>query len=217
MELDDLKKSWNALDEQLQKDKLIDEDKLAELISKYKSGTSNSIRSITGWQRFSIVVGIIAIVIVAMLWCILPSVVSDNDTKKQSTILCLFFGLTLITGIGWDFKTYLWSKKTKVDEMPILIVAERMNKFSRWMKYEVIAISVWAVAFTALYYWVMGLYNHSYLFQLMIISLLVAMDVIIIYFVYKKLIYTHLDAIKRNIDELKGLNNTEASNNSEEA
>jgi len=216
MELDDLKKSWNALDERLQKDKLIDENELTSLISKYRSGTSNSIRKITGWQRFSIAVGIIAIAIVVLLLCILPSILSDNDTKKQSTILCLFFGLTLIAGIGWDFKTYLWSKNTKLDEMPILVVAERMNKFSRWMKYEVVAISIWAVSFTGLYYWIMELYNHSFTFQIMIISLLVMMDVIIIYFVYKKLIYNHLDAIKRNIDELKGLNNTEAPNNTEE-
>ena len=37
MELDELKKSWNALDQHLQKDRLVDEDKLSELISTYKS------------------------------------------------------------------------------------------------------------------------------------------------------------------------------------
>ncbi|WP_321332473.1 hypothetical protein [uncultured Bacteroides sp.] len=206
MELDDLKKSWNALDEQLQKDELIDEDKLTQLIIKYKNGARNSIGRITSWQKFSIGAGIVTIAVILLLWCVLPSFISDANIQKRSTILCLFLGITLIAGIGWDLKTYRWIRDTKVDEMPVIIVAERMNRFRRWMKYEIIAISLWTVAFTALYYWMTELYKHSTESQLIIISSLVLIDVVIICFIYKKLIYNHLNEVNKNTNELKELN-----------
>mgnify|MGYP003184147133 CR=1 FL=1 len=37
MELDELKKSWNALNEQLQKEPIADEQQITELIAGYKS------------------------------------------------------------------------------------------------------------------------------------------------------------------------------------
>lgn len=209
MELDELKKSWNALDQHLQKDRLVDEDKLSELISTYKSNAGKSIRRLAGWQRLSVSIGIAAILIVVALWCILPRFISGN-LKDESCILCLFFAVTIILGIFWDLKTYQWIRDTKVDEMPIVQVALRMNKFRSWMKYEVIAISVWAVLFTCLYYYLVGLYHKPLLFQVIIISLLLLVDVCIIYLVYKKLIYSHLDTIKKNIEELEGLHIAEA-------
>ena len=39
MELDELKKSWNALDAQLQKEPIADEQQIKELIANYKTNT----------------------------------------------------------------------------------------------------------------------------------------------------------------------------------
>lgn len=39
MELDELKKSWNALDAQLQKEPIADEKQIKELIANYKTNT----------------------------------------------------------------------------------------------------------------------------------------------------------------------------------
>ena len=39
MELDELKKSWNALNEQLQKEPIADEQQITELIAGYKANT----------------------------------------------------------------------------------------------------------------------------------------------------------------------------------
>ncbi|WP_321480804.1 hypothetical protein [uncultured Bacteroides sp.] len=217
MELDDLKKSWNILDERLQKDHLINEEKLAKAISEYKKNTKSGIKRLATWQKISITIGVIFIPLIILLWVVLPSAICSHEYKKPITALCIFFSLTIIAGIGWDFKTYLWTHNTKIDEMPILLVAKRMNKFSQWMKYEVIAISVWTVAFTGLYYWVMKLYSHSLVFQIFIVSLLAIIDIFIIYIVYKKLIYNNLNNIKKNIDELKELNSAEIPNKTEEA
>ena len=43
MELDELKKSWNALDAQLQKEPIADEKQIKELIANYKTNTRHSL------------------------------------------------------------------------------------------------------------------------------------------------------------------------------
>ena len=43
MELDELKKSWNALNEQLQKEPIADEQQITELIAGYKANTRKSL------------------------------------------------------------------------------------------------------------------------------------------------------------------------------
>ena len=53
MELDELKKSWNALDEQLKKEPIADEKQIAGMIAEYKANARKSIGRLTGWQRFS--------------------------------------------------------------------------------------------------------------------------------------------------------------------
>ena len=43
MELDELKKSWNALDAKLQKEPIADEKQIKELIANYKTNTRHSL------------------------------------------------------------------------------------------------------------------------------------------------------------------------------
>ena len=53
MELDELKKSWNALDEQLKKEPIADEKQIAGMIAEYKANARKSIGRLTGWHRSS--------------------------------------------------------------------------------------------------------------------------------------------------------------------
>ena len=52
MELDELKKSWNALDAQLQKEPIADEKQIKELIANYKTNTRHSLGRLVILQRF---------------------------------------------------------------------------------------------------------------------------------------------------------------------
>ena len=52
MELDELKKSWNALNEQLQKEPIADEQQITELIAGYKANTRKSLGRLVVIQRF---------------------------------------------------------------------------------------------------------------------------------------------------------------------
>ena len=54
-------------------------------------------------------------------------------------------------------------------------------------------------------YWVMEYHLMSVGVQAILITLFVVFDALIIYILYKKVIYKHLDNIKKNIEELKDI------------
>lgn len=53
--------------------------------------------------------------------------------------------------------------------------------------------------------WVMGDYMLPLGVQAVLLICYIIWDVILIYFIYKRLIYKHLDNIKKNIEELKDI------------
>ena len=73
MELDELKKSWNALNEQLQKEPIADEQQITELIAGYKANTRKSLGRLVVIQRFSIGIGTICLATLLLIWLLLPT------------------------------------------------------------------------------------------------------------------------------------------------
>ena len=67
MELDELKKSWNALNEQLQKEPIADEQQITELIAGYKANTRKSLGRLVVIQRFSIGMGAVGLAALLLL------------------------------------------------------------------------------------------------------------------------------------------------------
>ena len=187
MELDELKKSWNALDEQLKKEPIADEKQIAGMIAEYKANARKSIGRLTGWQRFSIGIGVVGLALLLV------------------NTLVIFVGISILLGIWWDHKNYRWIRNTKIDEMPVAIVSKRMASFRRWTRYEIIAISVWVIVFNVLNYWVMGYYKASFGVQATLIAFFVLCDIAIIYLLYKKVAYKFLNDIKKNIEELEDI------------
>jgi len=205
MELDELKKSWSALNEHLEKEPIANEEQVKKLIVTYKTNAHKSLSRLTGWQRFSIGIGIVGISIVLIIG-LLPSLLHISEEIKQKVeALIIFVGVSLLAGMWWDYKNYCWIRDTKIDEMSVAIVSKRMASFRQWMKYEVIAISIWILVFNILYYFTMEFYNKSLAAQAILIGTFILSDVIIIYLLYKKVAYKHLDSIKKNIDDLKDI------------
>ena len=68
MELDELKKSWNALNEQLQKEPIADEQQITELIAGYKANTRKSLGRLVVIQRFSIGMGAVGLAALRLQW-----------------------------------------------------------------------------------------------------------------------------------------------------
>lgn len=205
MELDELKKSWNILDAQLQKEPIANEGQIKELIASYKANTRKSLGRLVTIQRLSIGAGALAWAIILLLWLLLPSFGFNEHLLCKTVVVLAFITASIIAGIWWDWKTYRWNKGTRIDEMSVAEVSRRMNIFRQWTKYEVIAISVWAVLFNVLNYWVMEYYRASAGIQAILITFFVIFDALIIYILYKKMIYKHLNNIKKNIEELEDI------------
>lgn len=205
MELDELKQSWNKLNQQLEKDTIADENEITNLVSKYKANTDKSLKRLTGWQRLSISLGFVGLFILLIV-CLLPSVFHIGETyQSKVNALIIFFAISLIIGICWDYQNYVSIKSIRVDSMPVAEVSKRMLKFRQWMKYEVIAISIWIILFNVVNYWVMDYYLESANTQALLILFFLTCDVVIIYFLYKKIAYKHLNKIKKNIEDLKDI------------
>ena len=200
MELDELKKSWNALNEQLQKEPIADEQQITELIAGYKANTRKSLGRLVVIQRFSIGIGTICLATLLLIWLLLPTFGFNEQLQEKIVPFLGFIAISILAGMWWDWKTYRWNKNTHIEEMSVAEVSRRMTTFRQWTKYEVMGISIWIILFNILNYWLM-----SVGVQAILITLFVVFDALIIYILYKKVIYKHLDNIKKNIEELKDI------------
>ena len=171
MELDELKKSWNALNEQLQKEPIADEQQITELIAGYKANTRKSLGRLVVIQRFSIGIGTICLATLLLIWLLLPTFGFNEQLQEKIVPFLGFIAISILAGMWWDWKTYRWNKNTHIEEMSVAEVSRRMTTFRQWTKYEVMGISIWIILFNILNYWVMeyhlrsaGSHDLAYLF-----------------------------------------------------
>lgn len=205
MELFDLKKSWNALDKQLQQRGVVDEARISELIRKHQSGVSKNMLRITNWFKLSVAIGLVALLLFAVTLFVPSLWQTDAPTQLRINVLAIFTAISLVCGLCWDFNIYRYSRSIKVAEMPVKQVVEKVNRFRMWIKYEVIALAVWAVSFLGIYYWVQGFYKYPLMAQTLMIGISIIVIVTTIYFTYKKFISKRLNEVRRNLKELEEL------------
>lgn len=204
MELDELKQQWDALNQHLAQAPLTDRAQIEKLIATYRTKTNRSLGGLKNLQRVSLTAGAVLMGLMTLALLLL-GINSHNKECFKYFLLSLFITITLIGGMVWDWRTYSHLRTIRVDITPVAEVSRCMVVFRRWMKYEVWACSLWAVLFTLLIYWGFGYYQHPPVQQIILLSLILALDISIIYFYYKKLVYKYLDDIKKNIEELKDI------------
>ena len=205
MELEELKKSGEALDKQLQKKTVTDEKQLTELINTYQANARKSLKHIHGIQRTSVIAGILILLVLMIAAFAIPTEIENKQTQVKAITFVAFLFATCLVGLWWDIKTFRWCKSIQVETMPVVEVSRRVAVFRKWTKYEIIAISIWAILFNVLYYWLMSFYTAPATLQALLIMCFLLCDMLIIYFLYKKFIYKQLNNINKNIDELKDI------------
>ena len=206
MELDELKKSWHVVDTQLDKKALVNEQEMAKLISSGKANTQRDLGRLNLIQRISLYVGGGLLLLLIPAWILAPDFMeSQSNLTRKVIVLLTFLAISLIAGLLWDWKTFQSLKSIRIDEMSIVEVSRRMNVFQRHMRCETIAASVWVVLFNALNFWVMGYPQASPTTQALVIALLLMADILIIYILYKKVMYRYINNIRKNIEELKDI------------
>lgn len=203
MELEELKKSWKALDEQLPRHPIADEKQLAELIERYKNEAGRGLRKLLGLQRFSLWLGC-GMAAIFLLVGIVGCLYIEHSTVRQQLISMLVFVLcSLLLACAWDYKTFRWIRGTQVDVMPVAKVSLRMVKLRSWMRFEVLFVTLWCIIFTVFNWWVIDGFDRSLQVQAFYFSLCFVLDAIIIGYFYKKMVYKHLNNIRNNIKELE--------------
>lgn len=191
MELDELKKSWNALNEHLRDKKFVKDEDITQIINHAKT-------TINEMSRFNQRLRIISLAIIALIafHFIYDGIFPD--------IYYQIIFVALIPAIGWDLFTSRFLRKTKIDEMPLVTVISRFNRIHRWVIRERI-IGIGFMLFMAGFFFI-----HRQVWQegtgiLIFFFAIWAVCFTIPLWVYRKNL-KRLQEIKKNLDELKELN-----------
>lgn len=205
MELDDLKKTWSRLDEQLKKSSpLADEEQIARIVKQCKGEANRSLGHIKGFQRWSLWgTGMVMLVALVAAFLHLPQVPDERLTKYY--VLLVFLSLSCVTAFGWDFCSYRLVCGIKVEQMPVAEVARRMERFHRRTNKEVMGISCWLLLCTGVQYWFYDLYLLPAVAQLTFLGVILLIDALLIYLLYKYMIYNPMRNAEKNISRINRL------------
>ena len=190
MELDELKKSWNILNEHLKDKKLISEEDITKLITPTK-------KNIKDMSRFNIRILIISLFIAAIF--IAASICSGVYPDLYLQILLIF----IIPATSWDIFSIRFMSHTKLDEMPLIAVISRFNRIHKWMICERIVSVLCIFSFAVFYFINEQLWKHNIVLIIIIIALWSIGLAICLSFYRKNT--KHLHEIRKNLDELKEL------------
>lgn len=205
MELDELKQSWEALDKRLQRQAVTDDRQIEKLIAGYKANAGKNLKNMYRLQRISVITGVVVVLFTIVAALTIYQEVENPQVRTKAFAALGFMAATFMAGLWWDTKTLKWCRAIRVNEMPVVEVSRRITVFRQWMRYEVWAVGVWAILCNALCYWLMKLYDASALLQTAYIAIMVIIDILIIYLLYKRLLFKYVDKIHKNIEELKDI------------
>ena len=128
MELEELKKSWNALDEHLKDKEFIKEEELEKLIRHADKG----IHAIASLNIKLILISL------PILILFLAEVLLHNRLNPIYIIIIFAW----IPALCWDIVTTRFLQRTQIDEMPLVEVISRVNRIHRWtIRERLIAIA----------------------------------------------------------------------------
>lgn len=193
MELDELKKSWNALNEHLKDKEFIKEEEIKRLLGR----TRNNFYSMERFNRKLRFIAVGILILSMFFW------VCDDSLTDIHYYIAL---LLCIPAFGWDIYSAHYLSQTRIDEMPLVTIVARINRYHRWMVYEwIIGILYLLVMVTFFsFYKQVWLYSATELFSFLIIW---TVGLGICFWVYRCNL-RHIKEIKKNLNELKELNQT---------
>lgn len=187
MELEELKKSWNALDEHLKDKELIKEEELAKLIN-------HADKDIHAIARLNIKLIVISLPI---LFLFLAEVILHNRLNPVYTIILLAW----IPALCWDIITTRFLQRTQIDEMPLVEVISRVNRIHRWMIRERLIATAFLLilAILSFVYWQIWQYGTG---MILFFILLWGGGLTFILWIYRKKFLNRIHEIKKNLNEL---------------
>lgn len=197
MELDDLKKSWKTMDEKLQDKKLLTDDELAKIMQQKLNNTNGIQKALMRTNYIALILAVA--VLIYFLW----------HSSGREYILGRFYFWTIISlaavALPWSLYTMRYLKKTDIFHMPLTTVIQRINRYNYWMTVEriigvVVLFLLALVSIIQLQVW-----KLSGWFPWFVYGVWTAAFVIYLYIV-NRLTFRRLKKIRRNLAELKEVN-----------
>ena len=190
MELEELKKSWNALDEHLKDKEFIKEEELEKLIRH----ADNGILAIASLNIKLILISL------PILILFLAEVLLHNRLNPIYIIIIFAW----IPALCWDIVTTRFLQRTQIDEMPLVEVISRVNRIHRWtIRERLIAIAFLLVlAVLSFIYWQVWQYGIG---MIAFFILLWGGGLGLILWIYRKKFLNRIHEIKKNLSELNEL------------
>lgn len=190
MELEELKKSWNALNEHLQDKKLVSNEEIRQLITH----AGGSIRAIS---RLNVRAIVISLLILAC--CLTVSLVHGRLDFFSTLIL-----VALIPGLCWDVFTTRYLQKTNLEEMPLVEVVSRINRFHRWMIRERLAAVAFLLLAALVFFVEHAVWQHG-IAPILIFTFSWGLGLGVALWFYHRHVLGRIRDIKKNLTELKEL------------
>jgi hypothetical protein len=198
MELDELKKSWEVLDNRLKKKELIDEQTLSNLISERTKQTRSSMNKILLYAKTTLIVGFLALIG-------LGSYLLIADYNNKEFCLWLFIWIMLCIGMAWDSMGYMYLKSIDIEKMPLVTVIKKMTAYHRNFIIECFVAAVFFLSAFVIQAFCIQLFTLNFV-SILIFSIVWIIGCIVAIWIIKSLFYNKLRNIKRNLAELGELN-----------
>ncbi len=198
MEVEELKKTWKAFDKHLEKESIVNEKQISDLIASYKGNANKKLHSLIRFRRVSMILGL-------SFFGLCVWIISRYDAESGIHFQVPFIAISILIGIWHDAKTYKCIEEINVYEMSILEISRRMTIFSRWMRYDIIALCIWIPLLNIVSIWDSDSWNKPISHILIELGIMLFIQGIVIYFIYSHYIYQHIKDIRKNINELKDI------------
>ncbi len=191
MELDELKKTWNLIDERLKDKQIVKDEDITRLISK----AGNGINDLSRFLSCGILTALLIIAFpMALIWF-----------NHAFSWMFIYLLIIILLALAWDLYTLRYLRNTRMNVLPLVSVIERINRFYRWSKWEnVIGFLLIPLVAPVYYCFAIDLY---FITPYILLGLFLTWGIPAgcIYWWYEKQVMKRLREIKKSLEDLKGL------------
>lgn len=190
MELDELKQSWQALDEHLKDKEVIKSDEIHRLINH----ANKKLHTLTRLnQRILLVVlPITALLLTGLLMC------------ESLCTPYLIIAIALVPALGWDLFTAYYLSQIKAEERPLIEVIKRVNTYQRWLIRERLISILYLLGIATFSFINWGIWSYGPI-AIGTFVLLWGSGLTLVLWLYQHKFFKQIQRIKKNLNELHDL------------
>lgn len=195
MELEELKKTWSALDEKLEENNRLNEKIISEMIEKK---ASKSLNKLIFWDEFTLIFSLLLIPLLVYL------ITTFHGKLVFWDIAMIYLLINLIVGVVWFFIKIKGLMKININEN-VSNNIYHLNKYNIQIRKEkfytnYILGAPAAILFTLTY----GEAKASLWMWVFLVCMLILSSVVT-YFSYKRFSQKNIDSIRESLEEIKDL------------